>query len=140
MNDELTPVAKLQAVIEAQIKGGHLDWEWWIPGDTDNHRDGDIKNGIYDIGLDRAGVLEILQDTQGLKAAYGKDSLLKNHWISRWLYVSREILLAWHSGEGNDWNEAINTAYKHLDLINSQENDGKKNMERKEKGTDNGSV
>ncbi len=121
----MTHEEKLKAVIEAQVKGGCTNWEWWIPGDTPDHQDGTLREEIYDIGLDKAHILQILLDTHGMKAAYGEEeyhhttSLLDRtfqkdgHYaegkMAYYMYVTLVVTGAWH--KGNDWKGAIDTAY-----------------------------
>jgi len=100
--------AKLKAIIEAQVKGGYKGYEHFAQAKSD-------LIGIH--------VLEILLDTGGCKAAYGEEEkfypLDSTHdhlgqMLPYWLFVARSIHVAWHSGEGNNHKEAINTAFSFL--------------------------
>ena len=65
-------------------------------------------------------VLRLRLDTQGCKNAYGEDLVEEfDGWANgakcgRYNDVTRKILLAWHSEEGNQWKAAIDTAYSLL--------------------------
>ena len=124
----MTHEEKLRQIIEAQVKGGCTNWEWWIPGDTPDHQDGTLRGEIYDIGLDKAHLLQILLDTEGLKAAYpgiageAKLSMVMAYLLQEnkkdtmwvWQVASYAIMEDWHKGKGNNWKASIDTAYKLL--------------------------
>ena len=111
---------KLKAIIEKQVESGHIRWKSLLKGELANgylmieeHEEYKMHN-----------VLVILLDTQGCKAC------CPGFWCEDcnsqcpdnqcpfqedyWAYSSDQILMAWNSGEGNNWQEAINTAYKLL--------------------------
>lgn len=84
---------------------------------------------------DRIDILIILLDTHGAKAAYGEEieeeelqrmekvkdaepwypsELTLVITVAKWRGVSDKILRAWHSGSGNNYEAAIDTAYSFL--------------------------
>lgn len=121
---------KLKAIIEAQ---GDLNGElvWFERGDHRLCADfilgcKDHKSEKNQVWGTYTHVLAILLDTEGSKAAYGEVGVCKDcgedyaelehscdtcDGIERYGYCSRTILDAWHSGKGNNYKEAINTAY-----------------------------
>lgn len=134
----MTHEEKLQAIIQAQVDGGYFKWNRRLTmtslcdgPDEMNINQGD--SGLPEIGCyqfsgdelhwyeDSVGIIQILLDTQGLRAAYGdheepwynlKDGL--ESCSNRHVNVSILIMDAWHSGEGNSWKAAIDTAYELL--------------------------
>jgi len=121
---------KLKAIIEAQVKGGcgRYDTRWNEVIDED----GTIWKYGDDAEQNLEGhILEILLDTEGCKACYGEenvtyktgrgvtkillDAIIENKRPKKWEGASYLILDAWNEGEGNNWEEAIETAYDLLD-------------------------
>ncbi len=113
----MTHEEKLKAIIEAQIEGGYKQWKLILSA---------LDDGIpstFNFLLEfegkkkriSASLLEILLDTQGLKAVYGEGIVDDGNLpIESWLVVAKQIHIAWHSGEGNNWQAALNTAYELL--------------------------
>ncbi len=135
----LTAQEMLTEIINAQVKGGYSEWKERLedhchcgyqlqlekhPGDRRSLK------GSYEDDEWRYGIIEILLDPEGLKAAYGSELACKNcgnpgRWTcankdcwhpnagvtSRGWAVAHMILLAWLA-EGAE--EAIRTAYELL--------------------------
>ena len=113
--------SQLKAIIEAQVKGRkHPDEQKYagMPLEIDDF-------GIVTMDGAIIPVLSILLDTKGCKSAYGEDPqfgetihmdgmLAEKVGIGHWTHVSCMILKDWHSGEGNNWKAAIETAYNLL--------------------------
>lgn len=111
----------LRAIIEAQKANGYA--YFWCEDDGS----GMSHDGTHWCGF---SVLEILLDTDGLKAAYGEELTFKldvshkpagqtaevsfRDELPRWRFVAASIANTWHSGDGNNIQAAIETAYKLL--------------------------
>lgn len=133
----------LRAIIEAQVRGGCEKYLFLIDGATlgAHHIRFSEALEILDTGYCACGarsryILEILLDTNGLKAAYGERvahdfdfsaidepckrcKLRHGQWVGDYctpgyIDISHSILDAWHSGPGNNLQAAIETAYKLL--------------------------
>lgn len=108
-NEEL-----LRKVIEAQVKGGFTKFVWF----TRIVHDGKWKiedDDIVILGKAEWGVIEILLDTQGCKAAYGFDVVSRGPVNGeRWFMASEHILMSWHSCGGNCLRKALETAVSFL--------------------------
>ncbi len=106
----MTHEEKLKAIIEAQVRGGYKEYSYIIErkwGDGPFHwlrgKHFTDPNGIrYD------SILEILLDTQGLKAIFPRACVVGG---VNWFIASEKIISAWHSDNGNNWEAAIDTAY-----------------------------
>lgn len=110
---------KLKAVIEAQVKGGYLFYSHILEVDFDVRECGLLEINSTDV-FEGTRVLEIILDTQGCKAAYGLEQKFYNFDIAHphmgqrleyWHWVCRSIHEQLHSGEGNNYRAAIDTAY-----------------------------
>lgn len=108
----MTHEEKLKRVIKAQVKGGYGEY-FYITEYDEN----DDWEGLWE------HILNILLDTQGLRAAYGEETAYEtvrnvNGDIKimhdNWRLASHQILDAWHSGEGNNYKEAISVAHSLL--------------------------
>jgi hypothetical protein len=111
-----TPVGsaeyKLKKIIQAQVKGGAKYNGGWV--DYLN----DLDEPERQLGENLGFILEILLDTEGAKAAYGraenKEVGYRIEIREGWELSVHEILHAWNSKGGNNYKEAINTAYNLL--------------------------
>ena len=105
---EPTTEERLKAIIEKHEEGGYMRWS--ILKERKIDRDGRIF--IEPHSDESYSVLEILQDTKGLKACYGEEE--SSGLVPHYNWVSHEILDAYHSGEGNNYKEAVKCAYELL--------------------------
>jgi len=113
---ELSLEEKLKAIIEAQVAGGHEKWEWFVEENHVGLQGGELQRGVHDI-YERFGILEILLDTNGAKAAYGEewiDLKGRGYKMLEWEYNTQRILSAWHTVKGNNYKQAINVAFNLL--------------------------
>lgn len=115
---DLTHEQMLKTVIEAQVRGGWKRYEWTL-NSIENNFYGDF---LYSLD-DRIHILgEILLDTDGAKAAYKDLPMIAFNvkegvmGYSAWKIVTFQILVAWHSGEGNNWRSAIDTAFQYIKI------------------------
>jgi len=113
MTKPLTSEQKLRAIIERQGSGGYVGYCPFVDG-----RETLLLHGVLsdDTGFSML-VLPILLDTQGSKAAYG-DEIPNDTTTEWWGSISHNILDAWHSEEGNNWQKAIDVAYSFLPIRN----------------------
>ena len=151
MNNEnkLTAEEILKAVIEAQVKGGFKKWENGLRDHWEMEIFGESCSVVWSdefcgyaqkideadwIDGARAHILEILLDTNGLKAAYkginydvcykclkkkNKKCKLCNGEVTynprpMWCHVAECVFRNWHSEKGNNWRAALETAFNLL--------------------------
>ena len=130
---------KLKAIIEAQVEGGCKNFKCELVKIGPKSIEKVFRQG-KNIGEDDTilvvdglgtftSVLRILLDTEGSKAAYGEDEwedlTLADPKIGTlrgrskvhtgYQTITKDILDAWHSEEGNNWQKAIDVGY---DLLN----------------------
>ena len=126
---------ELKAVIEAQVEGGYYKFKWVAHKYyTILHIQDEYVSYLESSNFARKinesepygeqssyHILEILLDTEGLKAAYGKEphtnyylGMHREDGYKEFEYNSIRILEAWNSEAGNNYKAAINTAYELL--------------------------
>lgn len=125
---EATNEELLRKVIKAQVKGGCKRWfnnleEYGkLKLDVDEYGPkigrfsltDDGRLGEYEWAY---GIIEILLDTDGCKAAYGEwGGMMANPTIKtgKYMAISIAILRAWHSDKGNNVRAALETAVSFL--------------------------
>lgn len=110
----MTTEQKLQAVIEAQVKGGYDFWEKRLGGTKLGQDEYGPSIGRYTLSDDGRlqdyewayGVIEVLLDPEGLRAAYG-ESYIVTYWEES---VPHRVLDTWLSSDGNA-EKTIDCAY-----------------------------
>lgn len=134
---EKTPEHMLAAIIEAQVKGGWAENDYFAPSGVKTYLD--LSDRYLWSGGERAAyILEILLSPQGLRAAYGsvemriesgdkRKDLILNAVVATlreqgkvpayWEHVAILILLAWLSKPEGDPLAAIQTAYDLLPTV-----------------------
>jgi len=134
----LTTEQQLKAIIKSMHDGGHKKWskkmysgefilsEYLVSITERYEKNGDITTHYSDLSFREFHILEILLDTDGLKAAYNKKpcsckdngdacGICGGYSGAYWRHVSQKILQSWNSG--NNVTAALETAY---DLLPSK--------------------
>lgn len=121
---ELTTEAKLQKIIEAQVRGGYNGWQITVDQlfAPNPHNRLKLKGDSITDGYNNHGhILEILLDPQGCKAVWGEEMdtrTIVRDGVVEFLkvnggYVAHEILNTWYDSNG-DAAATIDTAYSLL--------------------------